>query len=310
MNQEARDELNKRRKLLILDIAKDARSVSKTCIEFEIPRSSFYEWKKKYEADGIAGLIRKKPIPKSHPNQHPQNVIGKIIELRNIHTLGPQRITWYLECYHGITTSCSTVYRTLVRNGISRLPKTASRRAIHTKRYNKTVPGHHIQIDVSFIWLKTDPGTRIRRFQYTAIDDATRIRALRIYQRHNQASAIDFVNYVIEKFPFRIYTIQTDRRHEFQTQFHWHIEDIRIQHSYIKPRSPQLNGKVERSHQTDRDEFYHLLIYTDDANLNKKLNEWKIFYNFNRPHSAFNGKIPYEALCSLLNNSVNVSDKL
>jgi hypothetical protein len=38
---------------LILEIAKVTRSVSKTCIEFEIPKSSFYEWKKKYEADGI-----------------------------------------------------------------------------------------------------------------------------------------------------------------------------------------------------------------------------------------------------------------
>ena len=56
----------------------------------------------------------------------------------------------------------------------------------------------------------------MRRYQYTAIDDATRVRALKIYKRHTQKSAIDFIDYVVEKFPFRIQTIRTDRGHEFQ----------------------------------------------------------------------------------------------
>ena len=45
-----------------------------------------------------------------------------------------------------------------------------------------------------------------------------------------------------------------------------------MQHIYIKPRSPQLNGKVERSHRTDQQEFYQLLTYTNDVDLNIKLN--------------------------------------
>jgi hypothetical protein len=47
-----------------------------------------------------------------------------------------------------------------------------------------------------------------------------------------------------------------------------------IRHVYIKPRSPQLNGKVERSHRSDQEEFYQLLTYTDDVDLNKKLAHW------------------------------------
>jgi len=138
--------------------------------------------------------------------------------------------------------------------------------------------------------------TNVRRYQYTAIDDATRIRALRIYEKHNQTCAIDFINYVVDKFLFRIHTIRTDRGHEFQARFHWHVEDKGMRHVYIKPRSPQLNGKVERSHRTDQEEFYQLLTYTDDVDLNKKLEAWENFYNFNRPHGAFEGKTPYEAL--------------
>jgi hypothetical protein len=52
--------------------------------------------------------------------------------------------------------------------------------------------------------LKRKKGASVRRYQYTAIDDATRVRAPKIYRRHTQANAIDFINYVVDKFPFRI----------------------------------------------------------------------------------------------------------
>jgi len=69
---------------------------------------------------------------------------------------------------------------------------------------------------------------------------------------------------------------------------------------YIKPISPQLNGKVERSFHTENEEFHQLLTYTNDVDLNKKLAEWERFYNLDRPHGAFKGKTPYEALRSKL----------
>ena len=244
----------------------------------------------------------RKPVDYNHPSKLPQSVVDKVLEIRKEYQLGPIRIKWYLERYHGIKISDSSVTRILRRNGVSRLPKSASRRAIHTKRYAKTVPGHHVQIDVKFLIFRDATGKTIRRFQYTAIDDATRIRALKVYKKHTQANAIDFAEYVFEKFPFRIHTVRTDRGHEFQAKFHWHVEDMGIRHVYIKPNSPQLNGKVERSHRTDKDEFYQLLTYTDDVDLNKKLQAWEDFYNFGRPHMAFDGKTPYETLKYLLEN--------
>ena len=67
-------------------------------------------------------------------------------------------------------------------------------------------------------------------------------------------------------------------------------------HVYIKPASPHLNGKVERSHLTDKQEIYQLMNYKDDVDLRAKLKEWEDFYNFCRPHSALKGKTPYEVL--------------
>ena len=299
MHKEAKEELRLRFKLLVLELATHF-GPTETCRDFEVPSSTFFEWKKAFKRDGVAGLKRKKPIAFSHPSKVSQDVVDKVLYIRRSYQLGPERIMWYLERYHGVSISESSVYRILKRHKVNLLAKTAPRRAIHTKRYAKSVPGHHIQVDVKFLTLKDEEGRKIRRFQYTAIDDATRIRALKIYQRHTQNNAIDFIKYVVDKFPFRIHTIRTDRGHEFQALFHWYIEDQGMQHVYIKPRSPQLNGKVERSHRSDQEEFYQLLSYKDDVDLNKKLDAWEQFYNFNRPHGAFGGKTPYEALSSIL----------
>ncbi len=134
----------------------------------------------------------------------------------------------------------------------------------------------------------------------------------RIYVKHNgtvypnnyplgdchieRKTSCSFIDNVIDKFPFRICEVRTDRGHEFQAKFHWHVEDKGIRHAYIKPRSPQLNGKVERSHRSDQEEFYQLLNYVNDVDLNLKLIEWENFYNFSRPHGAFGGQTPYEIL--------------
>jgi transposase InsO family protein len=156
--------------------------------------------------------------------------------------------------------------------------------------------GHQDRREVKFLIFAGKRGQKIRRFQYTAIDDATRIRALKVYDKYTQANAIDFVNYVVGKFPFRLREIRTDNGHEFQAKFHWHVEDLVIRHAFIKRGTPQLNGKVEPSHRSDQEEFYQLLTYKGDVDLEAKLNEWEKFYNFNRPHGAFNGKTPYAAL--------------
>ena len=129
-------------KKLVLEWAAAFGSVTKACAEWGVPRSTFYRWKEAYAEQGDAGLIRKKPVAKSHPRQLGPEVVEKILHLRQQYHFGPQRITWYLERYHGVTTSCSSVYRTLVRQGLSRLPRNAGRRAIHTRRYAKQVPGH------------------------------------------------------------------------------------------------------------------------------------------------------------------------
>ena len=106
------------------------------------------------------------------------------------------------------------------------------------------------------------------------------------------------MDYLLDKLPFRVEAIQTDGS-EFQTAFHWHLADRGIRHIYIKPATPRLNGKIERSHRIDGEEFYRQLkgVVIDDTELfNDKLAEWQDFYNYHRPHGSLGGQNPYERL--------------
>jgi transposase InsO family protein len=199
-----------------------------------------------------------------------------------------------------VTVSRSGVWRILKRLDLNRLPASQryQRKDRKWKRYEKPLPGHAVQVDVKFI-APLSSSSKKKYYQFTAIDDCTRIRVLRIYDQLNQKTAIQFADYVLDKLPFRVEAIQTDNGSEFQTAFHWHLADRGIRHIYIKPATPRLNGKVERSHRIDGEEFYRQLkgVVIDDAQLfNDKLQEWQDFYNYDRPHGGLGGQTPYERL--------------
>ncbi len=183
MNQAQRDI---KRKLRILNHAKEIGNIIKTCRYFGVSRAIFCRWKNAYEKFGDEGLINSKPCPENPSLRTPVEIEEKILYIRKNYHLGPERIFWYLKRYHDITISGSGVYHVLKREGYNRLPRNAKRRTTQTIRYEKQVPDHHIQVDVKFLIFPQPDGTKVKRFQYTAIDDATRIRALKVYEKHSQ----------------------------------------------------------------------------------------------------------------------------
>ena len=109
--------------------------------------------------------------------------------------------------------------RILEQHGLARLPANQKHQpnAKRWQRYEKPLPGHRLQVDVKF--LERIPTTKKRLYQFTAIDDCTRIRVLKIYDTCNQATAVDFIDEVIRRVPFRIQVVQTDNGSEFQSKF-------------------------------------------------------------------------------------------
>ncbi|MFD2414843.1 IS481 family transposase [Amycolatopsis pigmentata] len=282
-----------------------------TCRYFGITRQTYYNWLRRYEAEGTDGLRDRSKRPRNIPNATRTEVIEKIIHLRKNYHFGPEKIAMYLKRYHDITISKSGVWRILHRLDMGRLPASQryKRHDRRWKRYEKQRPGHHVQIDVKFVEplpgtgkaeLAAKPADRRGKFyQYTAIDDCTRLRVLKIYPKNNQKTAIQFLDYVLSQLPFAVETVQTDNGAEFKTAFHWHVLDKGINHVYIKPATPRLNGKVERSHRIDAEEFYRLLdgVVIDDINIfNARLKEWQDYYNYDRPHGGLDGQTPCERL--------------
>ena len=234
------------RRLAILQHADEVTgNVARTCRYYGISRQCFDTWKRRYDDAGLDGLRDRWSRPHHSPLATSTDVVGKIVYLRQHYHFGPHKISMYLARYHDISISRVRGVADPQTARPESLPanqrnKTYDRR---WKRYEKPLPGHQVQIDVKFI----DPiaGARAKKYyQYTAIDDCTRLRVLRIYPRNNQVTAIQFLDHVLEKLPFQVEQIQTDNGAEFQSKFHWHVLDRGIRHVYIKPRTPRLNGKV------------------------------------------------------------------
>ena len=296
-----------RRRLAIIQHAEEVTgNVAMTCRYYGISRQVYYRWLRRYQEQGIDGLRDLSRRPRHSPNATRVDVVGKILYLRQNYHFGPAKIAMYLKRYHDVEVSQSGVWRILKRLDLNRLPASQRYKRLDKrwKRYEKQLPGHQVQIDVKFVEpLKTAARPAVSRrtkyYQFTAIDDCTRLRVLRIYPRCDQKTAIQFVDYVLERLPFSVQIIQTDNGAEFQSAFHYHVLDKGVSHRYIKPRTPRLNGKVERSHRIDAEEFYALLdgLVIDDAKIfNNKLREWEDYYNYHRPHGGLNGQTPYERL--------------
>ena len=114
-----KDQSEIQRKLRILRHAEETGHVTKTCRYFGVGRSSFYRWRQAYIERGEAGLINAPPIPKWHANRTSPEREENVLHLRRKYHLGSIRIVWYLERYHDIKISDSTVSRILRRHSLT-----------------------------------------------------------------------------------------------------------------------------------------------------------------------------------------------
>ena len=265
-----------------------------TCLKCGISRPTLRMWVRRYEQLGLSGLRSTSSAPHSSPNIRVNDqTLELILALRIKRNLGCRRLRSEMIRLYGISLSTSTIHKYLVRS--KQKPIRRIKREKRYLRYEKQQPGEQVQIDVC----KIRPGF----YQYTAIDDCTRYRVLRLYSRQTAKNTIEFIDEVVEEMYFPIQRIQTDRGREFFAyQVQERLMDLKIKFRPIKPASPHLNGKVERSQQTDLQEFYPTLSL-EQLNLiqaNEELAVWQHYYNWERPHGALNGKSPMDKVLDLI----------
>ena len=213
------------------------RNVSRTCRFFGISRTLFYRWRDRYRQAGLPGLQDGPRGPRHHPYTTPPHVVALILQIRRERQYGPLRISFFLERYHNVYVSGHTIHRILKRH---RLPHVSRKRYRPGPRRRRElhVPGQSIQVDVKHLKL----GGR-RFYQFTAIDEATRYRVLRVYAHNSIRSATDFVEELRRRFPVAIQRIQTDHGSEFGTDFTWHLRDLGLAHRQIPRGSRKATGR-------------------------------------------------------------------
>ena len=262
-------------------------SVTKAAKRCGIPRSTLYRWLKRYKRKGVMGLQDISQKPQYFANQKVTNRLKElVIKIRETYKFGPQRISTHLLREHKIEISAPTIWRILKELQVKPLKRYRGKQVI--KRYSRPIPGERVQMDVTKI--------RPHCYQFTAIDDCTRLRVLRLYPNKKAENTVHFLSEVLSSFQFPIQRIQTDWGTEFFNDlFQEELMEHFIKFRPIKPRTPHLNGKIERSQKTDKAEFYNLINWKyPHLDLNKRLLEWENFYNRQRPHASLNGKTPYE----------------
>ena len=171
-----------------------------------------------------------------------------ILELRRTRCLGVKRLRHELRRLYGLQLSPATIHKTLVRHALNVLPR-RKRNRHKPRRYSRPAPGDRVQMDTC----KIRPGL----YQFTAIDDCTRYLVAGLARRRTAAATLAFLDQVLDEMPFAIQRLQTDRGAEFfaeDVQRRLMAEAIRFRP--VPPRSPHLNGKVERVQRTVLEEFW------------------------------------------------------
>lgn len=140
--------------------------------------------------------------------------------------------------------------------------------------------GERVQIDVKVVPKNCIADPELKLYQFTAIDEFSRLRYLAAYDEHSSFSAADFLRKAVAWYKRRgifLECVQTDNGAEFttrllskdeqkQTLFEKAAADLGIKVKHIKPYTPRHNGKVERSHREDQKRFYsnHNFFSLDD----------------------------------------------
>ena len=249
--------------------------VTKAAIRYKTSRQNIYRWREKYDGT-VRSLADRSRRPHSHPNQHTEDEIALV---KNMRRRNPYAGLVVLKLrQRGYTRSISGLYRLLRR--IDGKPVKLPNPKEKSKPYEQMqYPGQRVQIDVKFVPAACLVGDAKgeKFYQYTFIDEYSRFRYLEAFKEHSTYSSTQFLLHVAEKFPYAIECVQTDNGFEFTnrmsnskikplTLFEKTLAQMGIRHKLIKPFTPKHNGKVERSHRKDNEEFYarHTFFSFDD----------------------------------------------
>ncbi len=257
--------------------------VSRASRKYNRSRSFIYFWQKRWDGS-VESLACQSRRPHGHPNQHTQAELKLIRDMRRRNpTLGLTEL-WSRLKKRGYTRRPESLYRVMRKMGM--FPQKKEKGAYIPKPYEQmTYPGQRVQMDVKVVPRACITTPELRLFQYSAIDEHSRLRFLAAYPEQSTYSSADFLRRAVKWFARQgicVECVQTDNGFEFTNRFSNSKRDIPtlfektaaelgIRHKLIRPYTPRHNGKVERSHREDQKRFYSCHTFFSLADFEKQL---------------------------------------
>ena len=297
-----------RQRFLMIQAIRQGVPVTQVAKQFSCSRKTVYKWLKRYQEGGLKDLLDRSRRPHGHPKSLEPSLVRLIATLRQETRYGPVRLQWLLWERYRLGISRWGIHQALKRQGL--ITRGRRRHKKDYRLYQLPTPGQEIQIDTKHLCPRNPLTTRY--FQYTAIDDCTRLRVLRIYDELTLNHSVEFLKEVAANMPFKIQAIRTDGGAEFTHTvpspkihpFTQACQKLGIEHRINRPGYPQANGKVERSHRTDEEEFYRVV---PPSLWQIQLPVWERCYNLWRAHQSLHGLSPMEYLLALQSTRESVT---
>jgi len=279
-----------------------------TCRYFGIGPQTFYRWKRRYNPQHQASLEERSHRPR-HLRQptYSTELVEAVLRLREEYPRwGKDKLVVLLR-EKGVSCSASMVGRILHRlkeRGILKEPVSNHISARKRQRqrpyairkpkdYGISLVGDLVQLDT--LDVRPLPGVLLKHF--TAHDVISRWNTASVYSRATANTAADFLDTLERRMPFPVKAIQVDGGAEFEAIFEEECQKRGIKLFVLPPRSPKLNGGVERAHRTHTEEFYEVTDSSFDlSELRGELLEWEQVYNTVRPHQALGYVTPLKFL--------------
>jgi transposase InsO family protein len=280
------------------------RNARLTCRHFGVSPDTFYRWLRRYRTGGVRALEDRSRRPRRvrRPSWSRELTLA-VLQLREAHPRWGKAKLAVLLRQQGFACSTSMVGRILRRlkdEGVlweadlrdpwlPRRPQARPYAVRKPKDYRPLAPGDLVQVDTADLRLL--PGVTYKHF--TARDVVCRWDVLDVAHRATARAAARFLDALQERMPFPVRAIQVDGGSEFKAEFERACQERGIRLFVLPPRSPKLNGCVERAQRTHREEFYQTLDPPASIEeLRQKLRAWETVYNMQRPHQALGYQTP------------------
>lgn len=281
-------------------------NASLTCRHFGISRPTFYRWLHRYDPSHLSSLEDRSSTPKKRrmPSWSVEMVMA-VKEMRERYPCwGKDKLVILLR-KKGWKLSASMVGRILKHlKATGQLVEPLRGRISARKRALKRVygvrkpkdhavkePGDLVQVDT--LDVRPLPGVELKHF--TARDVVSKWDVIGLRGRATAKTAKEFLEELEARAPYRVKAIQVDGGSEFMAEFEEACRDKGICLFVLPPRSPKLNGCVERAQRTHTEEFYELSFAEPTVSaLGAELRDWERVYNEVRPHQSLGYLTPLE----------------